>query len=208
MLSLQVLYFILLWVCPGILMVLLKYDTPKFNRLTKFIPIFLVVCMPVIGPLYYSEPLQRLIILYSYMFLILSYTLATFHQFNLVKAVSIGGLICVLSSYLWELPWLFKNAVVVGWEPDWVLHLMGLFYFWYMKDTIGFKKGYPTKLMIALFLGISTWYMFYTGIGPNVYDAVVWNANNFMYIRIISIFVVFQSLVLPIREMNTIEDKK
>jgi len=208
MLSYPVLYFILIWVGPGFLMVLFKYDTPKFNGLTKFIPLGLMMGIPVAAPLYYSEPMRRLIILYSYMFLILSYMIATFYQFNLVKAVSVGGLICVLSSYLWEVPWLVKNAVVVGWEDDWILHLMGLFYYWYIRDAIGFKKDYPTKLMIALFLGFSTWYMFYTGIGPNVYDAMVWNANNFMYLRIASIFVVFQSLVLPVRKMNTIEDKK
>ena len=183
-------------------MVLLKYDTPKFNRLTKFIPLFLMMVMPFAGPLYYSEPMQRLIIFYSYMFMILSYMLATFYQFNLVKAVSVGGLICVLSSYLWELPWLVKNAIVIGWEDAWILHLMGLFYFWYMKNAIGFKKDYPTKLMIALFLVLSTWFMFYTGIGPNFYDAVVWNSNSFMYIRITSIFVVFQSLVLPTRNIQ------
>lgn len=208
MLSQQVLYFILIWIGPVFLMVLFDYDTPKFNKLTIYIPFILMVLLPIVGPYYFSNPVNRLIILYGYMFMLVTFVMSYFYGNNLVWSISVGGLTCILSSYLWEIPWLIKNAVVTGFETDWILHLAGIFYFWFIKNRIGFKQDKTIKIMIGTFLALSTWYMFYTGIGPQIYDAVIWNANTFMFIRALSIFVVFHSLEIPIRKMNTIEDKK
>jgi len=207
-LSVQVLYFILLWVVPGYLMVLIKYDTPRFNAYSKYIPYLLLVVMPVAGPLYYSNPLRRLLIFYGYMVSILSFTLTSLYKKNLVWAFSVSGITCLISSYLWEFPWLVRNAIVKGPEPDWVLHFMGLFFVWYVASNIGFKKDNRTKGVVVGFLIVATLFMISTGMGPYsasdvteaVENAYVWNSNGFMFIRTLSIFTVFQSLDLTVEE--------
>ena len=208
MLSEQVLYFIFLWIGPVFLMVLLDYDTPRFNKLTIYIPLFLMCLLPITGPLYFANPMRRLLVFYGYMFMLVTFVMSYFYGNNLIWSLSVGGLTCIVSSYLWEVPWLIKNAIVTGFETDWILHLAGVFFFWFLKDKIGFKQEKTIKIMIATFLAFSTWHMFYTGIGPKMYESVIWNGNDFMFIRAVSIFVVFHSLKLPIHQMNTSEDKK
>jgi len=213
MLSFTVLYFILLWVVPGYLMVLIKYDTPRFNGYSKYIPLLLFVFMPFAGNLYYANPVRRLLIFYGYMVSILTYTLTKFYGKNLVWAFSVSGITCLVSSYLWELPWLLRNAFVTGPEPDWVLHFMGLFFVWYVASNIGFKKDRDSKIVIVLFLIVSTLFMIYTGYGVGyasdksafIENAYVWNSNGFMFIRALSILTVLQSLDISIHQMNTKE---
>jgi len=208
MLSLQVLNFIIIWVIPGYLMVLIKYDTPRFNKYSKYVPYVLLGLLPVMGPLYYQNPLKRLLIFYGYMVSILTYIITKLYKKNFVWALSVSGITCLVSSYLWELPWLVRNALVTGFEPDWVLHFIGLFFVWYVSSNIGFKKTMLSKIVVIIFLGVSTLFMIQTGMGPYaasdvdkvVENAYVWNSNGFMFIRSLSILSVLQSLDLKNKE--------
>ena len=188
--------FIFVWVTPAFFMVLYEYDTPRYNLWSRAIPYILLLSLPFTGVYYLIYPTIRPFALYGYITIIATYMMCRVYWVNLPKAVSISAIACVLSSYYWELPWLVRNAVLVGYENDWILHLLGLVFLWFLVKFVGFKKTWGVAGRLLAVLALSTWYMIFTGIPPGASSARMWNGWGFMAIRTMSTATVMLSLDL------------
>lgn len=195
MLSWGVLVFIAIWVSPPFFMVLYHYDTAKYNWINTLIPVSLLFS-PISFIYAVRNPVFRLFFLYIYSTMFLTFFTRIYYNYNLTRALSVSAMSCLLASYYWEVPWLIRNAVIVGFETDWFLHLFGGFFVWFLYKNVGFKNSWKTGLALIFALGLSAYYMFYSQIPPFVTDALVWNSKEFIFIRLVSIISIYFSLNL------------
>lgn len=196
MLSPVVLYFILIWVSPGLFMVLFQYPTRKYDGYVGLFLIMSILIIPLSVLVYGIYPPTRLLLMYVCATSYLTYIINRVFDYPLPQAFSLSSMACLLSSFYWELPWLIRNAIIVGWEDDWIIHSLGLFFLWFLIKAVGFKKEVKSIFILLIVLAVSTVWMLYTNLPPGLNDPLIWNNYPFMAIRISSIIAVVKSLNL------------
>jgi len=185
-------FFIANFVSPIYLMLLFRLKTQRLNLLVPTLFVGSIVAVPLAVYICLTNVIGILYVVYWYIFVVLAYLLRT--SYDAPQAISVAAMTVFLSSYWWEIPWLVRNAWITGFEWDWLLHALGLFYLWFLHEAVGFRKNLDAVVALLVSLSISTLYMVLVNIPLGVHDPYVWNSVGFMEIRILSALTVLYSL--------------
>jgi len=193
-------YFVLVWVQPIFWMLFFNF---KFKWLDGFflrsvsyvfgLAALVIVYTDVLrnGLMNILVPSAPLYVIYFTMYYIFTTYLITIHEWHAPQALSASAMIVFVGSFLWETPYLIRNAFITGPQGDWWAHLTGLFFFWYIKDGIGWTTDKKTQLLFPLSLLISTILMLNWPIPMTEISGTVWNSSYYLSNRIISTVLAF-----------------
>lgn len=192
-------YFIIIWVQPIFWMVLFNFKTNRLDTLFKPFAICLfiaVVAIELISSLsiavYNIFASTKLMFLYSILGCVFTWYLMEYKGWHFPQALSISALAVHIGSYYWEAPYIIRNAILVGFEWDWVLHAMVIFLALYIRDTVGWcpdKKKLISLLGIGLIISMIV--MILAPISPGVGTAVRWNAPLYLLNRVVCSTIIF-----------------
>jgi hypothetical protein len=193
---------LLLWMQPIFWMLFFHHKDPEWaSTEALIIPILAIV---VIGITNIIDPSilwfvtnQRLIVSYSSVGLIFAWHLMNNKGWPFPQALSFSALCVFAASFYWEIPWLVRNAWVHGFEPDWALHILVIFPYWYLKNAVGWNRNYDTMGLVAIFcigIVISTVFLYAkpippTGLVGNAWQ--FWDSPHYLANRVICTWLTF-----------------
>lgn len=188
-----------MWMQPIFWMLFFHHKTTKLDKFFKplvafiFTSIIIIELIPSLRTTIYSVyPTIILLYLYALFGCIFSAYLMNVKKWHLPQALSISALVVFIGSFYWETPYIIRNAILVGFEWDWFLHIMGFFFVWYIRDSIGWCKN-RKKLIVLTLIGLifSTIIMILIPIAPSVVAPKIWNSFPYFLNRIICTTIVF-----------------
>lgn len=190
------LLFIVIWIQPIFWMVLFNFKTDKLDRLFKPFAICLVVVViagfasSVNVPIRSIYTTVRLMLLYSILGCVFTWYLMDTKKWHLPQALSISALAVFIGSFYWETPYLIRNAILTGFEWDWLLHIMVVFLVWYIRDSVGWCPD-RRKLVYLTSIGlvISMIVMIIDPIPPGA--TANWNAPHYLLNRAVCSIIIF-----------------
>ena len=193
------LFFIIIWIQPIFWMVFFTFKTDKLDRLFKpfviclFTAIVTITFTPSLSTLVYRVYASaKLVFLYSMFGCVFSWYLMNVKEWHLPQALSISALVANIGSYYWEVPYLIRNAILVGFEWDWFLHGMVIFLIWFIKDNVGWCPNRRRLICLTgIGLLISTAIMILDPIAPGVSAPMKWNAPHYLFNRVVCSIIVF-----------------
>jgi len=201
-------YFFIMWLMPVAWMALFSVRTDKLNNI--FISIYkysLVLGLFVFVGLmeyvvsafnfiYNSYPTSFLMIFYFTLSLTFTLYLIVVKNWNFPQAISISIICAFIGSFYWETPFLLYNAYTRGFEPEWVLHIMGLMFVWFVHKSVGWKKDTTTLFVVFGGFILATIFMIFgevpSPLGIEQYR--VWNSVYYMTIRLICTLISFYAV--------------
>lgn len=204
----SIINFILIFFQPILWMYFFHYKSAKLDKLTS---ILMPVAMAVAPFIYYIllnlkisidyDPTGRMLdpikLFVVYLELGFAFTLYLMlkKRWNFPQAASISVLLVFIGSYYWESPYLISNAFILGFEMDWFLHLLGLMFVWFIKDTVGWKTDKWTLIMVGLGFVSATIFMLGWYIPPDTQAfGDVWNSPYYLADRIICTTIAFLAI--------------
>lgn len=192
--------FVLLWVQPIWWMF---FFHNKRTDLDKYFSKF-AIGLALLGSVLYLIPITRafvfstkpvvsLMVFYTTIGLVFTHILMFRYKWHLPQAMSMSALIVFIGSFYWESPYLIRNAFLLGPELDWVLHITGLMFFWYIKDTVGWKKDPITLVLVVFGFFMATVFMKFGPLpSPDPTKAyIVWNSPYYLSDRLICTVIAF-----------------
>jgi hypothetical protein len=135
-----------------------------------------------------------LMMFYASLGLTFIYYLINIRKWNFPQAMSIGTICALIGSYYWEFPFLIYNAFTRGFELDWILHLTGLMFFWFVWKSVGWNKDRITLVVVSLGAILAICFMVFGPITTMETDYVIWNSLHFMTIRFICTLITFYAV--------------
>jgi hypothetical protein len=149
---LSLLFFFALWIQPVIWAMLKKVQS---RRLDAYLLVGVLLALGTYFPLLllgvfdnYSQ--LKLYYFYGALGVGMSTAFFTLHGWRYTQALSVGALALFISSTLWEIPLLLINAIRTGPEPDWILHLMVIFYILWIDEWPGWIKTGKLGVLLPL----------------------------------------------------------
>jgi hypothetical protein len=188
-------YGFVMWYLPIVWMFLFQLKTSMYNKF--FNPLYKIfLCVFIVYVIFFISPSNNLYLMMFYSFLGLTfvYYLVNYRKWNFPEAMSIGTVCTLIGSYYWESPFLVYNAITRGFELDWILHITGLFLFWFIWKSVGWNRDKKTLLVVFSGFILATGFMVFgppTGLNSNY---VVWNSLHFMTIRLICTLICFYAV--------------
>jgi hypothetical protein len=197
--------FALIWVLPLFWMFFFYSKTIKLDRFAKIampiIMIWLVLIylskyfIPIINDAYVRYPMLTLNSFYIELGFMFAIYLMLFRKWHFPQAISISGLIVAIGSFYWQAPYLISNAFITGFQLDWILHITGLMFLWYIAKTTKWKTDKWTLLMVALGFAITIMFILGWYIPPTIRaNEVVWNSAYYMFDRAICTIIAFLAI--------------
>jgi len=192
-------FFIVIWIQPIFWMVLFNFKTDRLDRLFKPFAICLLITtaaiefIPSLNTLVYNMfASAKLVFLYSLLGCVFTWYLMNVKEWHLPQALSISALVVNIGSYYWEAPYIIRNAILVGFEWDWFLHVMVIFLVWYVRNSVGWTPN-KRKLVYLTSIGliISTVIMIIDPIPLGVIVATKWNAPLYLLNRTVCSTIIF-----------------
>jgi hypothetical protein len=147
-------FFTALWIQPVIWVMIKKIHNV---RLDAFLLVGAVLALGSYFPLYLLGVINQytqLVLYYFYGLIGFSMSLAflSVYGWRYTQALSVSALALFVSSSLWEIPLLLINAIRTGPEPDWILHLMVVFYILWIDEWPGWIKTGKLGILLPLLL--------------------------------------------------------
>jgi len=207
----EILVFSIIWLQPIFWMLFFNVKTAHFDK--KITPIAIVHA--VFAYLYFTNSelyayfnaiivSMPLFVIYSSLALFFSSYLIDIHNWHAPQAMSASAIIVSIGSYLWEVPYLLRNAFFTGFEGDWFLHLMGVFLFLYVKDGIGWTEN--TKKIIfwlGISISVSLIIMILYPVPPKTYTSLMWDRLPYFFNRIVASLCAF---ILMRKSRNDVDE--
>jgi hypothetical protein len=201
-------YFFIIWLMPVAWMALFSVKTNKLNNifcsiykysLVFSLFIFVGLMEHVVSTfdfIYNSNPTTFLMIFYFSLAVTFTYYLIVTKNWNLPQAISIGIICAFIGSYYWETPFLLYNAYTRGFEPEWVLHIMGLMFVWFVHKSVGWKKDIATLFIVSGGFVLAGIFMRFGEIPSplGIEQYRVWNSAYYMTIRLICTLISFYAV--------------
>jgi len=192
-------FFIIIWVQPIFWMVLFKFKTNRLDTLFKpfaiclFIAVVAIELIPSLNTIVYNIfASSKLVFLYSILGCVFTWYLMEYREWHFPQALSISALAVHISSYYWEAPYIIRNAILVGFEWDWFLHVMVIFLVWYIKDSVGWCPDRRRLVyLVSIGLIVSTIIMILYPIAPGVGASMIWNAPHYLLNRAVCSIIIF-----------------
>lgn len=199
--------FVAIWIQPIFWMFFFYSKTKKFDRIAKIAmpttAIFLAVLyalkffFPEVDGIYNTYPMFSLYSLY----IVLGFSFATYlmasKQWKFPQAISISTLVTFIGGFYWQSPYLVSNAFILGFQLDWVLHLTGLMFVWFVANTTGWKTDKASLSAVALGFVITIVFMLGWYIPPNspAHDSYkIWNSPYYMLDRAVCTVIAFLAI--------------
>lgn len=187
-----------IWLQPVVWMMVFYIKSTRLDHALKMLTIVALgilavsYLLPIDWPIKYL--FNHLFILYGSLALIFALTLMKL-GWHAPQALSAGFLTAFVGSYLWETPYIIRNAFITGPQGDWFLHAVGLFYVYFMAGTVGWQVNRRSALLITCSLLVSTAFMLNWQIPPLSSTSVVipdlWNNDYWMLNRAIGTCITF-----------------
>ncbi len=196
-------------------MLFYHYKTDKLDRLFRpfMICLFMIIAaielVPSLNTLVYDIfASAKLVFLYSVLGGVFTWYLMDVREWHFPQALSISALVVHIGSYYWEVPYIIRNAILIGFEWDWVLHAMVIFLVWYIKDSVGWCPDRRRIIYLtSIGLIISTIIMILAPVPPGVSAAERWNAPHYLLNRVICTTIIF-ILINKDKIEDMIEEKR
>lgn len=191
---------LVMWVQPVLWAMLLGVKSRVLDRLL-FIGVTLGLSMGVVVMAVW--PFQLLFLFLFFGFLGYGFSLFLWRRgWRYTEAIAVAALCCFVGGFLWEVPYLIRNAFITGFQWDWLLHLLRLYF-------VAFLSGYwlVTKRGVALIAFALLVSVFAIAISPlppgHATEIYNWNSPIYMICRLVSTLVVFTLIHRP-AEVNKI----
>ena len=194
--------FFIIWIQPICWMLIYSAKTSRFDKYISTICIISIIVALVsliipgayIGTADISKS-TPLFVMYSTLGLIFATVLIHICEWHAPQALATSVICIYISSFLWEVPYLIRNAFITGFETDWILHLFGLFFVWFIHKGPGWTtESDLMPFLLAMSLATSIFVMMFRPIPLDVYDAAAWNSAPYLFNRIVSAVAVFLML--------------
>lgn len=180
--------------------------TKKLNFLVYPITAFPVV----LGAAFYFHlldfiPSQHLIMAYTLIGTIFIYTLVVRRKWDITQAIPITMILVMAGSLYWEIPYHIRNAFLVGFEWDWILHASSLISVFALLFFIGLSPASSTRnklLLLTLGFAVSIVMIIYYPVPPKVGSEDIWDSPQYLLNRIIDtaiLFSIFNTVQRPVR---------
>jgi len=191
--------FIVVWIQPIFWMVFFNFKTDELDKLFKPLAICLVAVAAIVelipslsATVYGVFATTRLMFLYSILGCGFTWYLMDIKKWYVPQALSISALAVFIGSFYWEVPYIIRNAILVGFEWDWFLHGMVIFLVWYVKDNVGWCPD-KRKLayLVSVGLIVSVIVMLIDPIAPGALAPTKWNDLHYLLNRAICTVIVF-----------------
>ncbi len=189
---LGVFYFAVFWVQPLIWMPLWFVKT---RRLDKFGPYLMMLGLVIISgfSLYVKTDAMNLIWFYFLLGYALYYKLEKL-GWSFFRAISASFMIVFAGSFYWEIPYLVRNAVLVGFEWDWLVHLIGVIPFLFIRDYIGWNLTRRNVALLGMGILISLAAMWIMPIAPGTGTGAEWNSPLYLFNRLACTLILFNAM--------------
>lgn len=204
-------FFIIIWIQPIFWMVLFNFKTDKLDRLFKPLVICLVATVVIIeanpslrANVYATLSSFKLMYLYSILGCVFTWYLMDVKKWHLPQALSISALAAFIGSFYWEAPYIIRNAILVGFEWDWLLHIMVIFLVWYIRNSVGWCRDRRKLILltcggfvVSIILMILNPVPVYSDKSTTVvvwdaaHYAAVWNSAYYLMNRVICTTIIF-----------------
>jgi len=192
-------YFFIIWLLPVAWMMLFSVRTSKLNFIfSKIYKAYIVFSLfaflglmkdiiNIFNFMYNAYPTTFLMTFYFNLALAFTFYLINVKSWNFPQAISVSVICALIGSYYWEVPYLIYNALNIGFEFQWILHIMGVMFFWFIWKNVGWKKDTKTIGVVIFGFMLAFAFMYFGGFpkghGENHY--LIWNSAYYMTIRLI-----------------------
>lgn len=193
------LHFAIIWIQPIFWMLFFHYKTKKLDKL--FVPsgisIFILMVAaklfpPLTAVIFSISESAILLALYITLGYIFTWYLMYIKKWHLPQSLSISALATFIGSFYWEAAYIVRNAILIGFEWDWFLHILVFFYVWYIKDSVGWCPD--KKKFIALICTghiVSILFMVFNPVAPGMVAPEMWNSPYYLLNRVICTTIIF-----------------
>ena len=149
---LSILFFFALWIQPVIWAMLKKVHG---RDLDASLLVGVILALGSYFPLLFLGVFNtysqlKLYYFYGGLGAIMSMAFFTLYGWRYTQALSVSALALFVSSTLWEIPLLLINAIRTGPEPDWILHLLVVFYILWIGEWPGWVKTGNLGILLPL----------------------------------------------------------
>jgi hypothetical protein len=188
---LSLVYFAANWVQPAIWANLISV---KSHALDFTLRVGAVVALASYAPLYVggfiaANPALNLYYFYAAVGVGLSYLL----PWNYTKSLSVSALVVFTASLYWEIPIIVNNAIFRGFEWDWILHGLKLYFAFWLSDEVGWNVDPLGGALLFLGLALSwLWGVMFPIVGAGT--TAEWNSLPYLAIRMICTLILFTML--------------
>ena len=188
---LSVFYFAAFWVQPLIWMPLWFVKTRRFDR---FLTPLLAVGYGIIWFLLMNSGADALVLIMFYY--VMGSVLALFFMkgLNLFRALSASFMIVFAGSFYWEIPYLVRNAALVGFEWDWIVHVIGIIPILFIRDYIGWNLTRRNVALLGVGVLISLCAMWIMPIAPGTGTGAEWNSPLYLFNRLACTLILFNAM--------------
>jgi hypothetical protein len=186
---LSLVYFAATWIQPAVWAGIMENK----SRLLSFtLRVGAIVALASFIPLYSAGFVQShgeftLFYFYAAMGVALSYLLPWGYTRNL----AVSALIVFVASLYWEIPIIITNALARGPEWDWVLHVLKLYFAFWLRDAVGWNVDAVNVVKLGVGLGVA-W--MWGASFPITGTTAEWNSVPYLAIRFIAVAIIFSVL--------------
>lgn len=186
-------FFVLaIWVQPAFWMRFYYVKTKRLDWLVPlqvfFLCLLLHPSLEVFFKLYHNLYTMTW---YSSLGILFSIWLQDKYKWHFPQAMSVGALGAFIGSYLWEVPYLVKNAPSTG-LFDWMLHGYGLLLVWFIATTVGWISLSKALPWITLSFAVSMACMLLKPTAASIMSPIESNSVIYVFNRIVSTLIVFK----------------
>ena len=125
---------------------------------------------------------------------LLIFSLCAFWRWEFPRAVVASSLLVFAGSFYWELPLIIRNAFLVGFEWDWLVHIIGIIPLLFIRDYVGWKLTRRNLALIGAGLLISVIIMVAFPIAPGTGTGVEWNSAPYLFNRVACTLILFNAM--------------
>jgi len=146
---------------------------------------------------------RRLIIAYGLIGVVFIFTMIYRYRWNYTQALPVATILVMAGSYYWEIPYLIRNAFLLGFEWDWILHVGGIVPFIALFYLLGTEPRMYTsyKIMFATVgVALSVLLMVVMPVPPGPMPESVWDSYPYLLNRVVDtsiLFIVFNTSTPP-----------
>jgi hypothetical protein len=197
--------FTMVWLQPIFWMYFFYFKSKKLNNLmVVLMPVAIMLLgisyllkgmIPFLNNVIQANPIITLFMFYIGVGFVFALYLMVVKKWDFPQAIAISVLVVFIGSHYWEVPYLITNAFILGFQLDWVLHLVSLMFVWFILKTTGWKTDKKSLGLIVLGLVIATLFMLGWYIPPSANaNETVWNTPYYMLDRLICTVIVFLAI--------------
>jgi hypothetical protein len=188
-------YFAAFWVQPLIWMPLWFVKTRKLDDFARPLTLTgLFAFLVGISPNPSLPDAIHLILFYYALGVGVATYLSVVKEWAYVRALSTAFMVVFAGSFYWEVPYILRNAALVGFEWDWMVHIIGIIPILFIKDYIGWNLNRRNLALVGVGLLISVAVMLVYPIAPGTGTGVEWNSPLYLFNRAACTLILFNAM--------------